>query len=66
MSIRTTALKSLLVIVTLFTTNLFAASGRIDGIVTDKITGETLPGANVIIKGTVLGAATDFENRPAL
>ena len=38
----------------------FAGStGKIAGKVVDKSTGETLPGANVVIEGTTLGAVTD-------
>ncbi|RMD99129.1 MAG: hypothetical protein D6814_06145, partial [Calditrichaeota bacterium] len=36
-------------------------TGKIAGTVTDKETGEPLPGANVIIVGTTLGAATDIN-----
>jgi TonB-dependent receptor len=36
-------------------------SGRITGVVSDKATGEPLPGANVYIEGTSLGAATDLN-----
>jgi TonB-dependent receptor len=35
--------------------------GQIQGIVTDKSTGEPLIGANILIEGTSLGAATDFD-----
>ena len=35
-----------------------AVTGKISGIVTDAETGEALPGVNVIIEGTTLGAAT--------
>ena len=38
----------------------FAGStGKISGKVVEKSTGETLPGANVVIEGTTLGAVTD-------
>lgn len=37
------------------------ASGRITGKVTDQATGDALPGANVVIKGTSIGAATDLN-----
>lgn len=37
------------------------ARGKITGKVTDASTGEPLPGVNVIIDGTSLGAATDLE-----
>ena len=40
----------------------FAGStGKIAGKVVDKSTGETLPGANVVIAGTTLGAVTDAD-----
>lgn len=37
------------------------ASGRITGIVIDQTTGDPLPGATVMIKGTGIGAATDID-----
>lgn len=37
------------------------SSGKIDGYVKDKKTGDPLPGANVVIKGTTLGAATSTD-----
>ncbi len=36
-------------------------TGTIRGVVKDKSTGETMPGANVMIKGTLIGASTDFD-----
>ncbi len=39
------------------------ADGRITGQVTDRDTGEPLPGANVILVGTSKGAATDIDGR---
>lgn len=42
----------------------FAAdTGKITGVVKDKKTGETIPGANVIIENTTLGASTDLDGR---
>lgn len=38
-----------------------SADGRIRGKVTESVTGEPLPGANVVVKGTVIGAATDLR-----
>jgi hypothetical protein len=38
-----------------------AQSGKIAGEVTDSETGEPLPGVNVIVEGTQLGAATDAD-----
>jgi outer membrane receptor protein involved in Fe transport len=40
-----------------------SAQGRLTGTVTDADTGETLPGVNVLILGTSLGAATNFDGR---
>ncbi|MBU0476239.1 MAG: TonB-dependent receptor [Bacteroidetes bacterium] len=43
-----------------FITNLFAGiTGKISGFVTDNVTGERLPGVNIIIGGTTFGAASD-------
>ena len=39
------------------------ATGRVSGIVTDSATGQPIPGANVLIVGTRLGAATTSEGR---
>jgi outer membrane receptor for ferrienterochelin and colicin len=36
-------------------------TGKIQGVVTDKKTGDPLPGVNVIIQGTTIGSATDFN-----
>lgn len=36
-------------------------TGGVRGVVTDKATGESLPGANVLIKGTLTGASADFD-----
>ncbi|MBN1155312.1 TonB-dependent receptor [candidate division KSB1 bacterium] len=38
-------------------------TGKIAGVVTDKATGEPIPGANVYVVGTELGAATDLYGR---
>ncbi len=40
---------------------LWAASGRIEGKVTDATTGEPLIGANIILKGTSLGSASNLS-----
>lgn len=49
-----------LLIFLLVNLNLIAGTtGKISGRVTDKQTGEGLPGANVIVKGTSWGSATD-------
>lgn len=41
----------------------FAQSGKITGLVKDQNSGETLPGANVVIMGTMMGSATDLDGR---
>jgi len=38
-----------------------AASGKVAGVVKDAQTGEPLPGANVFLQGTALGAATNLK-----
>lgn len=52
----------------LFTLSLFAVSqafagttGKVSGVVKDAQTGEVLPGANVVVIGTRLGATTDVD-----
>ena len=45
-----------------FFNSVFAGTtGKLSGSVTNKETGEPLIGANVMVEGTVLGAATDIE-----
>ncbi|MBD3226393.1 MAG: TonB-dependent receptor plug domain-containing protein [Caldithrix sp.] len=49
-------------LIVLVSTSLFAGNtGKIVGRVIDKSTGEPLPGANVIVKDTQLGASTDLN-----
>ena len=36
-------------------------TGKIAGVVTDKSTGEPLPGVNLVVEGTMLGASTDLD-----
>jgi TonB-dependent starch-binding outer membrane protein SusC len=40
-------------------------TGRITGTVTDRATGETLPGASVLVTGTTTGTVTDMDGRYA-
>lgn len=40
---------------------LAGTTGKISGIITDKTSGEALPGANVVLEGTSFGAATDIN-----
>jgi outer membrane receptor protein involved in Fe transport len=48
-------------IIALSAVNVFAQSGKISGMVKDAGTGEGLIGANIVIGGTTMGAATDIE-----
>lgn len=43
--------------------SLAGTTGKIAGTVTDQETGDPLPGVNVVIEGTTLGAATDMDGR---
>jgi len=55
-----------LMIVTLLfvSSSLFAGiTGKINGTVIDKETKEALPGANILIKGTTMGAAADIDGK---
>src|SRR3972149_3018371 len=38
-------------------------TGKITGTVTDKKTGEPLPGANIVVLETTLGTTTDLDGR---
>ena len=42
---------------------LFAGNGKISGVVKDAAGKEVVPGANVVIVGTTMGAATDEQGR---
>jgi TonB-dependent receptor len=44
-------------------TTVYAQTGKISGIVSDKSTGETLIGCTVGISGTTIGASTDINGR---
>jgi len=50
-------------VVLILALSLPAFAADITGIVVDKKTGDPLPGANVYIKGTVIGAATDLNGK---
>ncbi len=39
----------------------FGQNMQISGVVTEKETGETIPGASIVIKGTQTGVVTDFD-----
>ncbi len=48
-------------LLSIFTTQVLAASGTVKGTVYDKATKDGLPGANVVVKGTSVGAATNLD-----
>ncbi|OGC07770.1 hypothetical protein A2V82_03495 [candidate division KSB1 bacterium RBG_16_48_16] len=51
-----------LVLILLFTQAVFSGTtGKISGSITDQETGQPLPGANITITGTLLGAAADVN-----
>ncbi len=52
-----------ILLIALFASSSFAALGKISGTVTDASTGEPLPGVNVVLAGTNLGAATDTQGQ---
>ncbi|PJF33122.1 MAG: TonB-dependent receptor, partial [Phototrophicales bacterium] len=51
----------LLVVLSLPVAAISSTVGKVSGKITDRETGEALPGANVQIDGTTLGAATDVN-----
>lgn len=53
----------LLILGALSTLVAFAGNGKITGVVKDAATGEAVVGANVVIEGTLLGAATDVQGK---
>jgi len=58
---------SILFILILLMGSLNAAStGKIAGIITDSKTGDPIPGANVMLEGKTIGAATDLDGYYAL
>lgn len=53
--------KTILILLIVFSVTAFAQTGKIIGKVIDKATGEPLIGANVMVVGTTIGTATDIE-----
>jgi len=49
------------ILLIIFPTLIFAASGKLSGVVTDGSTGDPLIGVNIVIEGTTLGASTDID-----
>ncbi|UCH62011.1 MAG: TonB-dependent receptor [Fidelibacterota bacterium] len=58
-SILSLALRSIIMTVAVMGTLWAQTTGKIAGRVVDSATGDPLPGANVLVEGTALGAATD-------
>ena len=53
-----------LIFLIVFSLNTFVAQAQsIEGIVSDGVTGESLPGATVLVRGTTLGTVTDIDGR---
>ncbi len=52
----------LFLITGILSTSLLSAQ-TLEGVVTDRITGETLPGANIVVEGTTQGAVTGMDGR---
>lgn len=57
---------TLLAVVLFALGSLHAQTGRISGTILDSKTGETLPGATVLIDGTQRGASADFDGKFAI
>jgi hypothetical protein len=54
-------IKYLILSVIISSSLIFAQTGKLSGQITDAVTGEPLIGANVIVEGTTMGAASDLE-----
>jgi TonB-dependent receptor len=67
-SIKNEIMQKYLTLITLLilTTCLTAQTGRISGTVVDSKTGETLPGATILVEGTSRGASADFDGKFAI
>jgi outer membrane receptor for ferrienterochelin and colicin len=62
MKVKISILLFTLLILTLGKSILYAGTtGKIAGVVTDAETGDALPGVNIVISGTAMGAATDMD-----
>ncbi len=46
-----------------FSVTAYGQTGRINGTVVDRATGESLPGASVMVQGTTTGAVTNMDGR---
>jgi len=61
MKYSTTVLRIIVFILSVSCLAWAGTTGKIQGVITDKNTGEPLPGVNIIIEGTTIGSATDFN-----
>jgi len=52
---------SILILLAVISLTFAGTTGKIAGRITDKETGEPLPGVNIIIQGTTLGSTTDLD-----
>ncbi|MCK5906145.1 MAG: carboxypeptidase-like regulatory domain-containing protein, partial [Flavobacteriales bacterium] len=52
---------ALMLFFSLFFSGLYAQDAYLSGTITDKSTGETLIGANVVVQGTTIGVSTDLD-----
>ena len=50
----------------LFSGFMFSQEVEITGVVTDEATGQPVPGVNILVKNTKIGASTDFDGKYAL
>ncbi len=64
----TTFIKKILPLLLVIITSSFATGqrGTVTGVVSDRESGETLPGANVLIEGTTTGTVTDIDGQYSL
>ncbi len=51
-----------LIMLLIFQLSVFSQGRQVTGVVTDE-SGETLPGVNVVIKGTTVGTITDIDGK---
>jgi hypothetical protein len=60
---RFTRIKLIFFYLFIFSLSGFSQSGSINGTITIKSTGETMPGVNVLLLGTTIGASSDLDGK---